>query len=168
MTPQSNYDCIIVGAGPAGIFAALELIERQPKINLLLLEKGRKLKRRKCPSHLKSVSCTKCSPCNITTGWGGAGAFSDGKLNLGKTMAGWLPEYIDQETYEKYLQKVDDIWLKFGAPKKLYGVNGKVADIKKEIEQAGFRTLIGPTRHLGTEKNISILQDIYEYLDKKN
>lgn len=131
------------------------------------MEKGKPLNKRICPSAKKTISCLKCTPCNVTTGWGGAGAYSDGKLNLGKFMAGWLPKYINQETYEHYLTKVDNIWLQYGAPKKLYGVNGQVDKLEKKITKAGFTTLIGPTRHLGTERNLAVLQRLYDYLSKK-
>ena len=143
------------------------MVEHNSNLKILLLEKGKSLKKRTCPSNDKTISCVKCSPCSLTAGWGGAGAYSDGKLNLGKKMAGWLPQYISQKTYEKYLSQVDSLWLKFGAPKKLYGVSAKVKKIKTQIKKAGFRTLIGPTRHLGTENTIKVLQNIYKYLAPK-
>ena len=125
------FDVVIVGAGPAGIFCALEIIENKPHLKILILEKGNSLSKRVCPSKKNTISCLKCSPCAITAGWGGAGAFSDGKLNLGLQMVGWLPKYIDQKTYEHFLEKTDKTWLKFGAPQNLYGVNSSVKNIEK-------------------------------------
>lgn len=162
-----KFDVVIVGAGPAGIFAALQLIEKNSQIKILFLEKGRALKKRICPSQNSIISCLRCRPCNLTAGWGGAGAFSDGKLNLGKEMSGWLPQYISQKTYEKYLFKSDQIWLKFGACKRLYGVSRKVGQLKERIQKAGFRTLIGPIRHVGTENTIKVLKNIYDFLATK-
>lgn len=167
MPQKEKFDIIIVGAGPAGIFASLKLAAKNSQLKILLLEKGRSLEQRTCPSKLKTISCLKCNPCRLTAGWGGAGAYSDGKLNLGKKMAGWLPDYINQKTYEKFLQETDNLWLKFGACRKLYGVNSQVAKIEKKIKKAGFKTLIGPTRHLGTEKTIKVLANIYQFLNTR-
>lgn len=167
MPQKEKFDVVIVGAGPAGIFASLKLVEKNSQLKILLLEKGSPLEQRVCPSKLKTISCLQCNPCRLTAGWGGAGAYSDGKLNLGKKMAGWLPDYINQKTYEKFLQETDDLWLKFGAGRKLYGVNHQVAKIEKKIKKAGFKTLIGPTRHLGTEKTIKILANIYQFLNTR-
>ena len=164
---KTIYDCIIVGAGPAGIFAALQIVGRDEKIKVLLLEKGKSLKQRACPSQNGKISCLQCQPCNIMAGWGGAGAFSDGKLNLGKQMGGWLNQYLSQKTYEKYLAKTDGLWLKFGAPEKLYGVNGQTEKLKNKFEKAGFRTIIGPTRHLGTEGSVKVLQNMHDFLQDK-
>lgn len=164
---KNHFDCLIIGAGPAGIFAALELIENNPELKICLLEKGNSLKKRICPSSFRSIECRRCHPCNITAGWGGAGAFSDGKLNLGKEIGGWFEDYISQLRYEKYLKKQDDIWLRFGAPDRLFGVNEQVEQIKRQILKTGFTTLIGPTRHLGTDYNLKVLENIYLYLQNK-
>ena len=110
---------IIVGGGPAGIFAALELAAK-PGLRVLLLEKGADISERRCPAR-DTGSCAHCPTCDITTGWGGAGAFSDGKLTLGPEVGGWLGEYVDAAGLLALIADVDGIYRHFGAPDRLYG-----------------------------------------------
>src|SRR5271169_2776003 len=95
---MKKYDVIIVGAGPAGIFSAMELLEKNAGLKVLVVEKGKDIDKRQCPMEIRDVSCNKCPECDLLSGWGGAGAFSDGKLNLSPDVGGFLSRYIDKET----------------------------------------------------------------------
>lgn len=112
-----KYDLIIVGAGPCGIFTALELKKSNPNKNILILEKGNSIRKRICPKR-KTGNCINCSPCNITTGFAGAGAYSDGKLSLSPDVGGNLPKYIGYEKTQELINYVDEVYLRFGADKK--------------------------------------------------
>src|SRR5512136_511492 len=110
-----KFDVIIIGSGPAGIFAALE-ITRASQLRLLMVEKGKDLGGRLCPSRDTGQSCLSCSPCNLVCGLGGAGAFSDGKLTLTPEVGGWLKDYLGLEKTESLLKYIDEIYTRFGAP----------------------------------------------------
>ena len=103
---MNKYDVIIIGAGPAGIFAALELKKEKPELSILMLEKGNAIEKRICPKRKTGV-CVGCKPCNITTGFAGAGAYSDGKLSLSPDVGGELPDYIGYEKTEELIAYVD-------------------------------------------------------------
>ena len=119
-----NYDIIIVGAGPAGIFTALELIRRGSNKKILMLEKGLPIEKRHCPK-VRTRECVKCKPhCHITTGFSGAGAFSDGKLSLSYEVGGELPELIGWETAQSLIDYTDKIYLEFGADSHVEGISG--------------------------------------------
>ena len=118
---ENQYDVIIIGAGPSGIFCAYELLEKKPDMRVLIIEKGRSIEKRVCPKR-KTKVCVGCKPCSITTGFAGAGAFSDGKLSLSPDVGGNLPEILGYEETEELLKESDNIYLKFGADKKVYGV----------------------------------------------
>jgi len=118
---MKKYDVIIVGAGPAGIFAAYELVKERNDLKILILEKGRDIYKRKCPKHTNGGTCVNCKPCSITTGWAGSGAFSDGKLSLSHEVGGTLPDYIGVEETLKMIKYTDDIYLKFGAATEIHG-----------------------------------------------
>ena len=108
-----NYDVIIVGAGPAGIFSALELAEKT-KLNVLMLDRGQDINQRKCPAS-RGYECVNCDPCSVLSGWGGAGAFSDGKLTLSTEVGGWLDQYMSSKELQELLDCADGIYLKYGA-----------------------------------------------------
>ena len=116
-----TYDLIIVGAGPAGIFAALEAKKLQPDVRILMLEKGKPIEKRICPKRETGV-CLNCTPCHITTGFAGGGAYSDGKLSLCPEVGGVLPDYIGYEETEDLIRYVDQMYQARGADTKIYGV----------------------------------------------
>ena len=148
-----NYDVIIVGAGPAGIFSALELSEKKG-LRILLLEKGKDLPERERK--------------DLFFGWGGAGTFSDGKLNLSADVGGFLSDYLDRETLAGLISHVDGLYLKFGAPEELKGIDeGKVKEIEEAAKKAGLGLVPFKLRHLGTDRCVGLLQNIRTHLDGK-
>lgn len=164
-----KYEVIIVGAGPAGIFAALEMVRRESGLKVLLLEKGHALERRLCPSKETGCSCRHCSPCSVVSGWGGAGAFSDGKLTLSPEVGGWLSEYVPERQVEDLIAYVDEIYRYFGAPEKVYGgpEDERIADIQRRAILADLKLIPAPIRHLGTGRTQEILKAMKDYLEKK-
>lgn len=161
-------DVVIIGAGPAGIFTALEMIRKGSKKKIVMVEKGRAIEDRACP---KSVTkkCVNCKPsCHITTGFSGAGAFSDGKLSLSYEVGGDLPELIGAEFAQEMIAYTDKIYLAFGADTHVEGIgnNEKVKDIRKRAIQAGLKLVDCPIRHLGTEKAQEIYLSIEKYLQE--
>lgn len=164
---KADYDVIIIGAGPAGIFAAMELSQNS-NFKILLLEKGRKVENRKCPIGTQTESCISCKPCSIMSGWGGAGAFSDGKLTLTTEFGGWLADYIGKANLEKLIAYVDDIYVKFGAPNRIFGEdNDKVKDLELRIARAGLRLIPAKIRHMGTENTLNVLKNMFLFLKEK-
>ena len=160
---QNKYDVIIVGGGPAGIFAALEL-SQSTNLSILLLEKGRDLHLRRCPIIGKNRSCPPCSPCDLVSGWGGAGAFSDGKLTLSPQVGGQLKAYLGTDKAADLIHYVDDIYLKFGAPSEVYGAGTEVEQLSQKAKKAGLRLIPAPIRHMGTESCREVLRDMHKYL----
>ena len=118
---MNEYDVIIIGAGPSGIFCAYELMEKRPGMKVLVVEKGRSIEQRQCPKR-KTKVCVGCQPCSITTGFAGAGALSDGKLALSPDVGGTLPDILGYEKAEELIHEADGIYLKFGADEKVYGI----------------------------------------------
>ncbi|MDD2980744.1 MAG: FAD-binding protein [Hespellia sp.] len=159
------YDIVIVGAGPAGIFTALEIIKKGVQKKILIVEKGSSIEDRICPKN-KTKQCMNCNPCSITTGFSGAGAFSDGKLSLSYEVGGELPDLIGAENAQNLIDYTDTIYLEFGADTHIEGVNQeeKVKDIRKRAIQAGLKLVDCPIRHLGTEKAQEIYLAIEHYL----
>ena len=168
-----KYDCIIVGAGVAGVFCAYEFMVKNPKAKVLMIEKGKSIYDRKCPvNEHKIEKCpvingvSGCKPsCSITNGFGGAGAFSDGKFNITTEYGGWLTDYLDPDTVLELIKYVDEINLKFGAPKEITDPHTEqVFDIEKRAIAVGLKLLRSKVRHLGTENNLKIQAAIYEAL----
>ncbi len=161
-----KVDTVIVGAGPAGIFTAIEMIRRKSKKKIVIIEKGRAVEERHCPK-AKVGHCVSCKPyCHITTGFSGAGAFSDGKLSLSASVGGDLPSLVGEDLVQKTIEYTDGIYLEFGADDKIEGIGNEeeVKDIRKRAISAGLRLVDCPIRHLGTEKNHEIYYAIEKFL----
>ncbi len=161
-----NKDVVIVGAGPAGIFTALEMIRNGSNKNILIVEKGQSIEKRSCPKS-KTKYCVNCKPyCHITTGFSGAGAFSDGKLSLSHEVGGDLPQLIGEELAQEMINYTDQIYLDFGADEHIEGIHNdeEVKEIRKRAIQAGLKLVDCPIRHLGTEKAQDIYYAIEQYL----
>jgi len=158
-------DVLIVGCGPAGIFAAIELSERKD-LNVLMLDQGPDIYGRSCPAS-REVGCTKtCLPCPRSCGWGGAGAFSDGKLHISSSVGGWLTEYRSEEELARLSRYVDSVFLRFGAPHKLYGTSSsKVAEIQRMASLAELQLIPTKLRHLGTDRCVATLVKIKKHIE---
>ena len=161
-----NCDVVIVGAGPAGIFTAMEMLKKGSKQKIVVVEKGAPVEKRKCP---KSVTqkCVNCKPyCHITTGFSGAGAFSDGKLSLSYEVGGDLPNLIGAERVQDTIRYTDSIYLEFGADQHIEGLGNEEAkkEIRKNAIKAGLKLVDCPIRHLGTEKAQDLYYAIEQYL----
>ena len=153
-----SYDVIIVGAGPAGIFTALELSQKE-STNILILDKGPDIEQRKCPARHAGGRCAHCQPCRILTGWGGAGAFSDGKLTLSPIVGGHLADILGQERAQALIDEVDATFVRFGATGPVYiGDRDAVEQLEKRATLAGLRLVSYPIRHTGTERSGAILR----------
>lgn len=162
---MNQYDVIIIGAGPSGIFCAYELIKERPDLIILMIEKGRSIEQRNCPKR-KTKVCVGCKPCSITTGFAGAGAFSDGKLSLSPDVGGTLPEILGYEKTAELIQEADRIYLQFGADEKVYGVEDRKAieEIRTKAIRANLKLIECPIRHLGTEEGYKIYTRLQEHL----
>lgn len=174
---MKKYDAIIVGAGPMGIFTAYELMKKAPDLKILLIDKGNDIYHRTCPILSKKITqCPKdmygnsgCKPaCSITCGFGGAGAYSDGKFNITNEFGGWMSDYLDSDEVLDLIKYVDQINLNHGAPKEITDPNTKeVLDIEKRGIAVGLKLLRSEVRHLGTEINLKVLQSIFEEMKTK-
>ena len=163
-----NYNTVIIGAGPAGIFTALEMLRKGSKQKILIVEKGKAVEDRQCPK-AKVGHCVSCKPyCHITTGFSGAGAFSDGKLSLSYEVGGDLPSLIGENVAQEAIDYTDKIYLEFGADEKIEGVSDPeaVKEIRKRAIQTGLKLVDCPIRHLGTEKARDLYYAIEQYLLK--
>ncbi|MEL7570333.1 MAG: FAD-dependent protein [Eubacteriaceae bacterium] len=161
-----KYDVLIVGTGPAGIFTALELLRNNYGKKIMMIEQGRSLERRAC-AKFKTKDCAKCSPyCHITSGFSGAGAFSDGKLSLSYEVGGDLPDLIGSKVTQEIIDYTDKIYLDFGADEKIEGTENaeKIKDIRRRAIQSGLKLVDCPIRHLGTEKAREIYLQLQKYL----
>ena len=159
-----KYDVIIIGAGPGGIFSAYELCSNAPALKIAVFETGHALHARKCPIDGDKVkSCINCKACSVMSGFGGAGAFSDGKYNITNDFGGSLHEYIGKQRALELMHYVDGINLKFGGEgTKLYSTAG--SKFKKECIQHGLHLLDASVRHLGTDINFHVLENLYAFL----
>ena len=164
---MSRYDVIIIGAGPGGIFAAYELAKKAPELKVAVFEAGNSLEKRKCPIDGKKIkSCINCKTCAIMSGFGGAGAFSDGKYNITNDFGGTLYEYIGKDTAIDLMKYVDEINLAYGGEgTKMYSTAG--TDIKKLCIQNELKLLDASVRHLGTDINYIVLENLYKELKEK-
>ncbi|MDD6062166.1 MAG: FAD-dependent oxidoreductase [Oscillospiraceae bacterium] len=156
---------VIVGAGPSGIFTALEMLRRGSKKKIVIVEKGKAVEKRHCPK-AQTGHCMNCKPyCHITTGFSGAGAFSDGKLSLSYEVGGDLPSLVGEDLVQETIDYTDKIYLEFGADTHVEGVSNyeAVKEIRKRAIQAGLKLVDCPIRHLGTEK----AQDIYYAIEQE-
>lgn len=161
-----TYDVIIVGAGPAGIFAAMELVRENKDIKILILEKGRDIDQRICASKTKNVKCVNCQPCSTVCGWGGAGAFSDGKLTLSTEIGGSLDQYIGEQALSGLIDYVDGRYMEFGAPDEVYGLSNQeeIESFQRKAVQSELKLIPVGIRHLGTGRCQEILKQMKEYL----
>src|SRR4030067_2362534 len=165
---MKNYDVIIIGAGPAGIFAALELVSAGKGIKILLLEKGRDIEERICPSAVQKISCTACPDCGLLCGWGGAGAYSDGKLTLSKEVGGNLLRYVDDTALQELINYTDGIYVKYGAPSEFFGGDTEKVDaLKTNAEKNGLALIPSLIRHIGTDRCPELLKKIKADLNSK-
>lgn len=159
-------DVLIIGAGPAGIFTALEMVRNKSSKSIVIVEKGQPVEKRHCPKS-KTNKCVNCKPyCHITTGFSGAGAFSDGKLSLSSDVGGDLPMLIGDDLAQETIEYTDKIYLEFGADTHVEGVSNpdSVKNIRKRAIQAGLKLVDCPIRHMGTEKAQNIYLSIEKYL----
>lgn len=165
---NQNYDVIIIGAGPGGIFCAYELLRQKKDMKVLVIEKGRSIEKRQCPKRV-TKQCVGCKPCSITTGFAGAGAFSDGKLSLSPDVGGNLPEILGYEETEKLIHESDEIYLKFGADQNVYGVGREkeIREIRKKAINANLKLVECPIRHLGTEEGYKIYAKLQAHLKEE-
>lgn len=163
---MTKKDVLIIGAGPAGIFTAMEMIRKGTKKSILIVEKGQPIEKRFCPK-AKTNKCMNCKPyCHITTGFSGAGAFSDGKLSLSPDVGGDFPSLVGDEKVRELIDYADKIYLEFGADSHVEGVGNdeEVKEIRMRAIQAGLKLVDCPIRHLGTEKAQDIYYSIEQYL----
>ncbi len=162
-----NYDVMIIGAGPGGIFSAYELLQKKPEWKILVLEAGNSLDKRKCPIDGDKVkSCIGCKTCAIMNGFGGAGAFSDGKYNITNEFGGTLHEYIGKQKAVELMEYVDGINVSYGGHKtKLYSTAN--TQFKRLCLQNGLHLLDASVRHLGTDINFEVLENLYNELKEK-
>ena len=161
------YDVLIVGAGPGGIFTAYELLEKRPDLSIAIFEMGNELEKRHCPIDGDKIkSCIRCKHCSIMSGFGGAGAFSDGKYNITNDFGGTLYEYIGKKPALELMEYVDKINLAFGGEgTKLYSTAG--SNLKTSCMQNGLHLLDASVRHLGTDINYIVLKHLYDHLKDK-
>lgn len=167
---MKKYDVAIIGAGPAGLFCAYELKEKNPKLKVALIDKGHRAETRMCPMKLNGGKCVNCKVCQILSGYGGAGTFSDGKLNfipkLGKSD---LFKYMSQSEAYKLIDDTEEIFTKFKMDSDVYPSNMDEAnEIKKEVAKTGARLLVIKQKHLGSDKLPGYIKDFTDYLENKD
>ncbi|MGQ9551882.1 MAG: NAD(P)/FAD-dependent oxidoreductase [Candidatus Bathycorpusculaceae bacterium] len=161
-----KYDVIIVGAGPAGIFTALEITAKN-NLSVLIMDRGQDINQRKCPAS-RGFECVHCEPCAVLSGWGGAGAYSDGKLTLSTEVGGWLNQYVSSKELKELVKHVDSVYLKFGATERVYGEDlEKIEEIERKASLAGLKLVRQKIRHMGTERCGQTLRKMRQELNGK-
>jgi len=161
-----KYDVIIVGAGPAGIFSALEITAKN-NLSVLVMDRGQDINQRRCPAS-RGFECVHCEPCAVLSGWGGAGAYSDGKLTLSTEVGGWLNQYVSSKELKELVKHVDDVYLKFGATERVYGEDlEKIEEIERRASLAGLKLVRQKIRHMGTERCGQTLRKMRQELNGK-
>ncbi len=163
-----KYDIAIIGCGISGIFAGYELSKEDPSLRIVMFDQGNDIYHRDCPAiKLKNRDCIKCETCSIMRGFGGAGAFSDGKFNLTTEFGGWLNDYIPDEEVMELLYYVDRVYMAFGATTEKHSAYTKeAAEIEKKALENDLHLLKAEVKHLGTENNLNILKRLYDHLKK--
>lgn len=161
---MAAHNVAIVGAGPAGIFAALEL-SRHGVRDVIIIEKGHDIDKRRCPA--RETACVGCATCDVMTGWGGAGAFSDGKLTLTTEVGGWLSEFVPSGELEELVRYTDSMWVEFGADGAVHAPDPETAArLQREAVLAGMRLVPMEVRHIGTDRAPQVLQAMREHLER--
>lgn len=162
------YNVAIIGAGPAGIFSALEIMKKNPDWKVLIVEKGNKIEKRQCLVRNGLKACPPCKKCGLLCGWGGAGAFSDGKLTLTPDVGGNLLDYMSRQEVEEIIKYTDDVYLQYGATKEVHGTNTEdFAEIARKATMAELKLVHSPVRHLGTERSLDVLKSMQDYLSDR-
>lgn len=162
------YNVAIIGAGPAGIFTALEIVKLKPEWKVVLIEKGQRIEKRKCPIREGSPKCINCKRCGLLCGWGGAGAFSDGKLTLTPDVGGHLVDYMPRKKVEELIKYADDMYLEHGATNEVFGTDMETfQEIERQAALAELKLIHSPVRHLGTERSLDVLKHMQDFLDDK-
>jgi uncharacterized protein len=166
--PKTNkFDVIIIGAGPAGIFSALELC-KSSNLSVLLVDKGKNIDKRTCPSRISGGQCMQCKPCGLLFGWGGSGAFSDGKLTLSSEVGGILSTYMPAQALNDLTRYVDDIYLQFGAPTELHGGDEHyIKELHRKAVLAHLMLIPYRIRHMGTDKCYSVVKSMRDYMENR-
>jgi uncharacterized FAD-dependent dehydrogenase len=156
---MEKYDVIIVGAGPAGIFSAFELATGAKRLRVLIVEKGKDISQRRCPMMSRGASCSSCPECSIISGWGGAGAFSDGKLTLSPDIGGFLLRHMERDDLKALINYVDGRYLKYGAPRKVYGGDRKrLRELEALASRSDLEFIPSTLRHIGTDRCRQVLK----------
>ncbi len=162
------YNVAIIGAGPAGIFSALEIVKLKPDWKVVLIEKGDKIEDRKCLLREGYAKCPSCKKCGLLCGWGGAGAFSDGKLTLTPDVGGHLVDYMSRKEVEDLIDYSDKLYLEYGATDEVFGTDRKIFDeLEHQAALAELKLVHSPVRHLGTERSLDVLKNMQDYLMDK-
>lgn len=165
MELKKQYDVVIIGGGIGGIMCAYRLIEKEPNLDILLLERGKGLRNRECPIVTGKVDhCIKCVPCSIMEGMGGAGAFSDGKYIISTEYGGWLPEILGNKEAIKYIEQADTIMMKYGAQAERFTPSD---ELKRECMKYDLYMQQAEVKHLGTDANFATMVKLVDYLSHK-